>query len=111
MTQISSRYISPCYNILDKEMLEMMIPHPPLQKKDSSEKIIHRKSSPRKTLPSEEAQKSERESEKKKGPQKTEGQKLEGKSVSQKQQSQNASQRHVDEIRQFHEQRLAFFSH
>lgn len=84
----------------------MMIPHPPLQKKESSEKIIHRKSSPRKTLPPEETQKSERELEKK-----TEGQKLEGKSVSQKQQSKNASQRHVDEIRQFHEQRLVFFSY
>lgn len=86
----------------------MMIPHPPLQKKDSSEKIIHRKSSPRKTIPPEEAQKSERGSEKKRGPQ---GQKLEGKCVSQKQQSKNASQRHVDEIRQFHEQRLVFIPH
>lgn len=84
----------------------MMIPHPPLQKKESSEKIIHRKSSPRKTLPPEETQKSERGLEKK-----TEGQKLEGKSVCQKQQSKNASQRHVDEIRQFHEQRLVFFSY
>lgn len=91
-------------------MLEMMIPHPPLQKKDSSEKIIHRKSSPRKTVPPEEAPKSERGSEKERGPKKTEGQKPEGKSVSQKQQSKNASQRHVDEIRQFHEQRLVSFS-
>lgn len=89
----------------------MMIPHPPLQKKESSEKIIHRKSSPRKTLPPEETQKSERGLEKKRGPPKNEGQKLEGKSVCQKQQSKNASQRHVDEIRQFHEQRLVFFSY
>jgi hypothetical protein len=91
---------------LDKETLDMMIPHPPLQKKDSSEKTIHRKSSPRKPKVPEEAKKGDARERKTKSALKMEtNPKSEEMSTSQKQQAKSSSQRHVEEIRQFHEQR------
>lgn len=91
---------------LEKEMLEMMIPHPPLQKKDSAEKVIHRKSSPRKMVAPEEVHAGDHVPEKRRGSKKREkSPNSEEKSGGHREQSTTTSQRHVEGIRQFHEQR------